>query len=367
MCTRVDLTSSALDLHCTSSACNMLLSVQVVANPGRPLVPWTIVEMNQQECSFEQLFERILAGCFDCVTVSDDLKRATLQRSSVGSQKDALMVTSNSQSVLNVCEEFGRYVRLSVELNSAPSQPTSMSLVRNAFDVMSSSQRRLQVGDNGLPLRETVNSGRDSLYNDLISLMKEMGVRWDDPLTFGVPFIIPSQRRHQRSQRYFQDSQDTIALRLTSIESVQRGNLSRSEICTHALALQESLHASWFKKQHFKVLKEATMGLVSTLNAYSAYLQEKNKCQKVHHEMKCPAASPGDSSHLQYIPRIVSVSSKLKPIDDVVKGKECYLPVAVMDFAPVDRMQRYRYVHLILKYILCTCEQYVLLNCHTGT
>ena len=119
----------------------MLLSVQVVGNLGRPLVPWTIVEMNEQECSFEQLFETIQSGCFDCVTVSEDLKCAILQRSFVGSQNDALMVVSNSQSVLNVCAEFGRYVRLSVELNSAPTKPAS--LLPNAFDLMSSSQRRL--------------------------------------------------------------------------------------------------------------------------------------------------------------------------------------------------------------------------------
>ena len=114
-------------------ALSMLLSVLITASVGRALVPWSIVEVNGQEDSFEKLFSNIQAGCFDSVTVSDDLKNATLQRSFVGNKTDALMVTSNRQSVLNVCSEFGKYVKLSVELyngmlmnnnNNRPPAPT---------------------------------------------------------------------------------------------------------------------------------------------------------------------------------------------------------------------------------------------------
>ena len=90
-------------------ALSMLLSVLITASVGRALVPWSIVEVNEQD-SFEKLFSNIQAGCFDSVTVSDDLKNATLQRSFVGNKTDALMVTSNRQSVLNVYSEFGKYV-----------------------------------------------------------------------------------------------------------------------------------------------------------------------------------------------------------------------------------------------------------------
>ena len=115
-------------------ALSMLLSVLITASVGRALVPWSIVEVNEQEDSFEKLFSNIQAGCFDSVTVSDDLNNATLQRSFVGNKTDALMVTSNRQSVLNVCSEFGKYVKLSVELSC--DRPEPIPLLANAFAVM---------------------------------------------------------------------------------------------------------------------------------------------------------------------------------------------------------------------------------------
>ena len=333
-----------------------VLSVLIKASVGRALVPWSIVEVNEQEDSFEKLFSNIQAGCFDSVTVSDDLKNATLQQSFVGNKTDALMVTSNRQSVLNVCSEFGKYVKLSVELSC--DRPEPIPLLANAFAVMNASQRRLQIGDNGLPFPEAVKDGRDRLYNDLLGLMRDMGVSWNTPLAYGVPFL----KRLRDSLWYIDGHHDTITEKAPKMPEVfarftgynrpeahkhrkrARGNLSRSELRTHALALQDSLQASWFQKDHMKVLKEVTEGLVSTLNAYATYLQEKNKSQKLHHAMNCPAATPSDSSHLEYLPKIVTVSTALQPIVEAVKGKEPYVPVAVTDFSPGDRRQRYRYV-----------------------
>ena len=75
----------------------MLLTVQVVASLGRPLVPWSIIELNDEEVTFTVLFERIQAGSFDIIEVSDDLKRAQLSRTFVGSKRDALMTIGNDQ------------------------------------------------------------------------------------------------------------------------------------------------------------------------------------------------------------------------------------------------------------------------------
>ena len=57
----------------------MLLSVLVAMNLCRPLVPWTIVEVNGDQ-TFLTLFEKLQAGFFDAVEVCDDLKRAVLLR-----------------------------------------------------------------------------------------------------------------------------------------------------------------------------------------------------------------------------------------------------------------------------------------------
>ena len=56
----------------------MLLCVNISASLGRSLVPWSILEVNEQELTFKDLFTSIQAGCFDTVAVSDDLKSANL-------------------------------------------------------------------------------------------------------------------------------------------------------------------------------------------------------------------------------------------------------------------------------------------------
>ena len=67
-------------------------------------------------------------------------------------------------------------------------------------------------------------------------------------------------------------------------------NLSRSEILEQFLALQDSLLASWFKKEAYKESNKVTTKFMSSFNMYAAYLQEKNKSQKILHAMNCPAA-----------------------------------------------------------------------------
>ena len=94
----------------------MFLTVQIVASLGRPLVPWSIVELNDEAITFAQLFEKIQAGSFDIIDVSDDLKRAKISRTFVGSKRDTLMNIGNDHVVLTVCSQFGNFVRWTVLL-----------------------------------------------------------------------------------------------------------------------------------------------------------------------------------------------------------------------------------------------------------
>ena len=134
-----------------------------------------------------------------------------------------------------------------------------------------------------------------------------------------------------------------------------KGNLSHSELSRHALSLQDKLQASWFRNEAFKELAIVVEGLVGSLNAYATYLSEKTKYQKLHHELSSPSAAPSDSSHLDYLPLIATISSSLQPIDEALKMKEPYVPIAVADFAPSDRRQRYRCVCVYMNICVCIC------------
>lgn len=89
----------------------MYLSVLVTCGLGRPIVPWSILEVSDEDKSFENLLESLQAGCFDLVEVSEDLKKAKLKKCLVGVKADSLMVASNSQSVCRICTQFGCYVK----------------------------------------------------------------------------------------------------------------------------------------------------------------------------------------------------------------------------------------------------------------
>ena len=90
------------------------------------------------------------------------------------------MVVSANHSVCSVCEEFGKYVKFVVQVNSEEAAP-STSAGRNAFAIMTTAQRQLQEGDSGVPFSVPVKTNKDKLFNDLVCLMKELGVKWIDP------------------------------------------------------------------------------------------------------------------------------------------------------------------------------------------
>ena len=175
----------------------MFVSLCVTVSLGRRLVPWTVVDLQREDRTFQTLFTEIKAGKFDCVEVTDELKRATLTQVLVGSDKEKLMITSVSQSVCSVCEEFGKYIRFVVDINNSEQpggvqQPTltlSTGTARKAFSVLITAQRQIQQGDNGVPLTIQVKTNKDRLYSDLIQLMKELGVMWNDPNAYAVPFL----------------------------------------------------------------------------------------------------------------------------------------------------------------------------------
>ena len=67
----------------------MLLSITI---SGPSLLPWTIIEVNEDTYTFEALFTSIQGGRFNAVTISEDLKSARLLRSLVGQSTAAVVI-----------------------------------------------------------------------------------------------------------------------------------------------------------------------------------------------------------------------------------------------------------------------------------
>ena len=171
----------------------MFLSVSVAVTLGRRLVQWTIIDIQHNDRSFLDLFNEVKAGKFDCIKVIDQLAQATLQHVFVGKDKDKTMMTSAHHSVFSICKEFGKYVKFVVEVGGGGGAATSSRSVAssqpNAFSLMAIAQRQLQNADNGVPFTISVRTSKDKLFNDLVRLMKELGVKWLDPNAFVTPFL----------------------------------------------------------------------------------------------------------------------------------------------------------------------------------
>lgn len=111
--------------------------------------------------------------------------------------------------------QFGNYIRFSVDLSQEDSECSPITLP-NAFSIMAASQRRLQLGDNGLPFPEKVKDDQDHLYNDLIGLMREMGVKWSDPDVFGAVFL----KQLRDVLWYIDGHHDTIFAKVPEVRKV---------------------------------------------------------------------------------------------------------------------------------------------------
>ena len=262
------------------------------------------------------LFTAIKQGRFESVPTSPELQAANLIQVAVGDSRDALMNTSPTQSVVNVCETFGKFVKFTVEVDGESCSSTTHSTTsvtnptssNNAFQVLMAAQQSRQLGDNGLPFAVNVKTNKDRLYNNLISLMKELGIKWNDPKAYGEPFL----KRLCDVLWYIDGHHHTIAEHSPNIPSLLSNftgyncpqlhkhrkrtltNLKSSDLHSYAAMLLDSLQTSWMKKDAFLKLREAVEGLLKCLKSHATYLDEKCKYQKLHHLMDHPSATPDD-------------------------------------------------------------------------
>ena len=124
-------------LHNTSTPdYKMFICVQVMASLGRPIVQWSILEINEDCLTF--MFEAIKASHFEVISITEELKKSNLTETFVGTKTDGLMAMSNNQ-MLTVCSQFGSYVRISVDLPQE--NPVDVPVILpNYFSIMAASQ-----------------------------------------------------------------------------------------------------------------------------------------------------------------------------------------------------------------------------------
>jgi len=83
------------------------------------------------------------------------------------------------------------------------------------------------------------------------------------------------------------------------------------------------------KRPVWDTVKKGIEDLTEAIESYCFHLDEKNKAVKQHHETPVVA-----SDNLAF--NVLKVPIVLNPICEAFKEKDCYDPISVRDFAPVD-------------------------------
>ena len=127
----------------------MVLVCLHVSAKGRPVIPWTIVSVNES-ISFVQLFENLRAGSISTFEqYAQNLQQCHLTQCSVAKSRDGpFNIVDKCLQLDDVCSIFGSYVKLLCDTQDfEPATLTTQTTTRNAFAVLMQSQAALSQAD----------------------------------------------------------------------------------------------------------------------------------------------------------------------------------------------------------------------------
>ena len=222
---------------------------------------------------------------------------------------------------------------------------------------MMMSQKAIAVKSE-LPSRITTpRNNKDRMFNDLVDLFEEKQWKWSDGGdTHGRHFV--SNLRD--ALWYIDGHHSTLEARSFSIPEPfdrfegynvpekskhrkrQTCNMSFDILLKHVAVLKESQLSSWMQQSGWVQLKECVSKLTTVIDDYCMYLRQQ--C-KIRHN----SVADSDSGTMTVLPIIPVVSSRLTPLNNIVKEKQCYDKVYVNDYTGADPKNKYQYVQDLRK------------------
>ena len=88
------------------------------------------------------------------------------------------------------------------------------------------------------------------------------------------------------------------------------------------------------KKPVWDTVRKGIEELTEAIESYCFDLDEKKKAVKVHHD---PPVVASDNLAFSVLKVTNNFTVILNPICEALKGKNCYDPISVRDFVPVER------------------------------
>ena len=330
-----------------------------VVSPCRTHIAWTVVQI-EDGLTFVTLFQKILAGAHPRLQVDEQLSHWTLDKVFVGHSKDSMSVVDDTLVVNDVCSMFGSHIKYLVQLQlTVQDAPQSWQTPRNAFTILMSSSRARE-SEKKLPPQVQVRTKKDQLYNDVVAFEKN-GWEWTTHGdTHGKKFV----QQLQETLWYIDGHHQSFADRSHPIPSIFKSfvgyntpelskhrksshtNMSSDTLKRRAGCLKTFLLSPWMKRPVWDTIWKAIEELSPLKATVLTDLDAKNKAVKVHHDTPVVAS---DDLAFSVLKETNDFPVILNPICEALKEKDCYDPISVRDFAPVDRQDWYAYIRQLAR------------------
>ena len=265
---------------------------------------------------------------------------------------------------INLCAivlEFGRYIKFYIVQDLVQEEVSHPST--NAFSVMMAASANLSRQHH--PSFLNARNRHDKLYNDILSWIISQDLKWKADEVEGVAtkFVrvmcdtmwYIDQHHHTLADRgchiptCFERFTDYNLPEHSKHRKRQSSSLSGDTLRAHSERLFGCLHARYWERQGWGVLKVEVEILARSLVHYSELLSSKKERIAELHTSPSPARDVGNSMTMQYIPRRVFISSVLTPLQDALSVLGMDTPLELDTFLPHDRRKRYDYLQLYIE------------------
>ena len=322
-----------------------LVNTSVVSS-SRTLLPWTIIQIKEEEHSVSDFFLMNLKP-----KISD--YNCELMSAFIGQDKNSLDEVDISLPIVPVISSFGRFLRYSVEIESHDNSaqtvselPSNMSLIVNTVHPMN--QR----------------NNKDKLYNDVLSFLVSAQLMVQHSEVLSIKKFISLLRDifwhidghhhvfNERSQPIPSVFNAFVGYNCPEKSKHRRRrtqNLSSDCLQNFSLELDSFLHLPVWDRAGWINLKPPFTELLSSLSVYTDYLAQKNKRMKKDHRSPTPVREISEHIHLKFIPanNQPSTDSSCSSIELALSNLQPYEASSISHLLPSNSVQKHRAVNAI--------------------
>jgi hypothetical protein len=246
-------------------------------------------------------YDEFSKGTFDNEPVFDDARQVFV-KVLAGNSKLNLTKVSPTSKISDVVQHLGPFIKFVLaqeQQNDMILNDESATVSVNHF-LMTAARMRSTTMPSFLPplFDETHHQGKNKLKNDILKWLNGMSLGWSDDCvkSLGLPFV----NTLTDALWYIDRNQDTMSKRGCSIpvvlqqfcnyrfpekqkkRKIDESFLKNGDIKAHSSALFNLAMASYLKKDRWKAVVAAVVGLAESLQKYSAYLTSQAKRVNFH-------------------------------------------------------------------------------------